>query len=183
MQPDFTKIYDDYSDRIYRFIYYKTYNREIAEDIMSATFLKAIEKQNSYRSRKGDIGPWLFTIARNLTIDHYRKNRIHLNINDIWDLSTYEDVAVDTENRILLEELKEYLGKLKAAQREVIIMRIWMDMPYREIAGVLGKSESSLKMMFGRTIKLLKNQMSEKEFLTMILIPLVIQLRRVTWIQ
>lgn len=84
-------------------------------------------------------------------------------------------MAVDAENRALLEELKGFLGNLKATQREVIIMRIWMDMPYKEIAKVLEKSESSLKMMFGRTIKILKNQMSETAFLTMILIPILIR--------
>jgi len=175
MEPDFKKIYDDYSDRIYKFIYYKTYNREVAEDITSATFIKAIEKQDSYSKDKGHMGSWLFTIARNLTIDHFRKVKNHMDINDVWDLSTMEDVAVDVENKALLEELKVFLGDLKTAQREVIIMRIWMDMPYKEIARVMEKSESSLKMMFGRTIKILKNQMSETAFLTMILIPVLLR--------
>ncbi|MDA3850205.1 MAG: sigma-70 family RNA polymerase sigma factor [Spirochaetaceae bacterium] len=175
MQPDFGKIYDDHATRIYRFIYYKTYNREAAEDITSETFLRAIEKEQSFDESKGSISSWLFAIARNLTTDYFRKKQLHLDIQDIWDLKSSDDVAVDVENQVQLEELRKILGSLKTLQREVIILRIWMDMPYKEIAQVLGKSEASLKMAFARTIKHLKEQMGPSAFLALLLAPLFIR--------
>ena len=177
MQPDFEQIYNEYSELIFRFLYYKTYNRETAEDITSGTFLRAIEKQDSFNPQKGNISSWLFAIARNLCTDYFRKNRKHLDIDDIWDLHSDDDFTVDAENKEQFNQLKQFLGQLSEVQRSVIIMRIWMEMPYKEIAEVLKKSEASLKMTFGRTIKHLREKMDDSVFMLLLFLPLFIKLR------
>jgi len=177
MAPDFEKIYDEFAPALYRFIYYKTYNRELAQDLCSTAFLKSIEKQDQYRSSKGSVESWLFTIARNLICDHYRKEPVHLNVDDIWDIKSDENVEVDVVNRSLLEELRKHLSELKAEQRDVIIMRLWLNRSYKEIAQSLGRSEAALKMLFSRTIKLLKSRMTEAELLALLLLPLTLQLK------
>lgn len=177
MKPDFEKIYNDFSPALYRFIYYKTYNRDLAQDLCSSTFLKAIEKQEQYQPRKGSVESWLFTIARNLICDHYRKERNHLNVEDIWDLKSTDDVEIDAVNRSQLEELRTYLAELKPEQRDVIIMRIWLDRSYREISQSLGRSEAALKMSFARSIDSLRDKMSEAGFMALLLAPFLLQLK------
>lgn len=177
MTPDFGQIYDEYAERIYRFVYYKTYHRELAQDITSSVFLRAIEKQDQFSDKKGSMAGWLYTIARNLVTDHYRKEKDLLDIDDVWDLKSSDEVALDVENRAQMEELRTYLGELKAEQREVIILRIWMDLPYKEIAQTTGKSVASLKMSFARTVKHLKERMGESGFLALLMFPLFTQLK------
>ena len=81
-----SRIYHRYVDGIYRFIYYKTYDKQTAEDLTSKTFLKAVEKIHTYDKNRGADSSWLYGIARNQVIDHFRINKQSVNIQDIWDL-------------------------------------------------------------------------------------------------
>ncbi len=158
--PDFIDIYEKHFSQLYRFIYYKTYHKETAEDIASHVFLKAFENIDKYDSTKGAVSSWLYRIARNLVIDHYRTKHKTININDVWDLAGKDNVEIDVQNKEQLESIKEVLNTLPLSQRDIVIMRIWQDMPYKEIAEVIGKTEASCKMMFSRTITKIRETMS-----------------------
>jgi RNA polymerase sigma-70 factor (ECF subfamily) len=155
----FTQVYDKYAEKIYQFIYYKTYHRETAEDLTSHTFLKAFENLKRFNPKRGTISAWLYQIARNTVIDHYRTLRYTVSVHDIWDLASEEDIEVDLENRVQLEKIHSALKGLPGDQRDIIIMRVWQELPYKEIALIMGKSEASLKMMYSRTIARLKEHM------------------------
>ncbi len=160
---DFLDIYDDFGEKIYRFIYYKTCHRETAEDLTSQTFLKAIEKWTQYNHKKGSVSAWLYGIARNLVFDHFRKNKregLSLDIHDIWDIPVYDEFTTNLENIELSEQLHEILGNLPVKQREIIILRVWENLTYKEISRIMLKSEASCKMLFSRTIKKLKETMT-----------------------
>jgi RNA polymerase sigma-70 factor, ECF subfamily len=109
-----------------------------------------------YDPRKGSLQVWIYRIARNLVIDHYRRKRPFVAIDDVWDLASREDVECDHEVREQIRELKDLLARLPAQQRDIVIMRVWQDLPYREIAGIVGKSEAACKMIFSRVIARLK---------------------------
>jgi len=156
----FAEVYDSYAERIYQFIYYKTYHRETAEDLTSHTFLKAFENLGRFDPARGTMSTWLYQIARNLVIDHYRTKRHMVSVHDIWDLASEEDLEVDVENRVRLEQIHSVLKGLPVEQRDIIIMRVWQELPYKEIALIMGKSEASLKMMYSRTIARLKDHVS-----------------------
>jgi len=156
----FADVYDNYAERIYQFIYYKTYHRETAEDLTSHTFLKAFENISRFDPEKGSMSAWLYQIARNLVIDHYRSKKSTVSVHDIWDLAGPDDVEVDVENKVRLEQIHTVIKKLPPEQREIIIMRVWQELPYKEIALILGKSEASLKMMYSRTIARLKEHVA-----------------------
>jgi RNA polymerase sigma-70 factor (ECF subfamily) len=156
----FADVYDNYAERIYQFIYYKTYHRETAEDLTSHTFLKAFENISRFAPEKGSMSAWLYQIARNLVIDHYRSKKSTVSVHDIWDLAGPDDVAVDVENKVRLEQIHTVIKKLPPEQREIIIMRVWQELPYKEIALIMGKSEASLKMMYSRTIARLKEHVA-----------------------
>ncbi len=154
----FGRLYDAYSKPLYRFIYYKTHHRETAEDLLSQLFTQALQKIQGFNPEKGIFSGWLYQIARNLIIDHYRKARPVIHIDDAFDISDGTNLARDTEARFALEKVEVYLKQLTSEQRDIIIMRIWQHMSYAEIAAALGKSEASAKMAFSRAITKLRKE-------------------------
>jgi len=163
-------LYDKYIKKIYDFIYFKTHHKETAEDLTSQTFFKALNKINSFKLEDGFFSAWLFQIARNTVIDHYRTQKYNLDIDEVWDLSDETDIERDIDTKEKLKDVEKYLEKLTREQREVIIMRIWQEMSYKEIAEATGKTEASLKMMYSRTINKLRQEMPLAIFISMLLL-------------
>lgn len=156
----FGRLYDAYVRRIYDFVYYRTHHRETAEDLTSDVFLRAFAKIGDFDAAKGTFSAWLYRIARNRVIDHYRTAKPVDDIEDVWDLlRSGADVARDAEARERLRAVEGHLAALPAAQRDVVIMRAWDGLSYAEIAETLGKSESACKMSFSRAVAALRKHM------------------------
>lgn len=152
----FGLLYDAYVREMYLFIYYKTNHRETAEDLVSQVFVKAWSGLSGYR---GDgFRAWLYSISRNLVIDHYRRTRFTDDVADYWDLPSPSDQAGDLDQKIDQERIRAVLSVLTAEERDILIMRFWNDMEFREIAKVLGKSEGAVKMKTYRTLSSLRDQ-------------------------
>jgi len=153
----FAELYDRYFDKIYRFIYYKTSHRENAEDLTSQTFAKALEKINSFKiNDAGTFSAWLYRIARNNIIDYYRTNHDHQDIEQTFGLYQENDMENKLNNQQELEKIQDKLDLLKPEQKEIIVMRVWNELSYKEISQIVGKSEASCKMTFSRAIRQLK---------------------------
>lgn len=155
----FSELYDKFIKPIYTFIYYKTHHKETAEDITSQVFMRAYNNLKSFDQDKGTFSAWIYRIARNAVIDHYRSARPTTDIEDVWDLVGKEDIERDAHARIELAKVEIYLKELPAEQRDIVIMRVWQEMSYAEISEALGKSETSCKMMFSRTVATLRETM------------------------
>lgn len=169
---DFSQLYDKYIRKIYDFIYYRTHHQQTAEDLTSITFTKALENIKRFNSQKGSLATWLYRIARNTVIDHYRTQKTEANIDDIWDLGSNENLPRDIDTKEKLIKVQEYLEKLQPEQRDLIIMRVWDGLSYKEISEITKKSETALKMMFSRVIKKLKNENSLALMILLLLIEL-----------
>jgi len=156
---DFGKLYDLYIKKIYNFIYYKTHHQETAEDLASQTFAKALEAIQKFKTKDGYFSAWLYQIARNTVIDYYRSKKVDYNLEDAWDMASETNIEQDLDAKQKLEEIKKKLKKFKSHERDIIIMRVWQEMSYAEIAEVVGKSEASCRMVFSRTIKQLRAEM------------------------
>ncbi|MBN2443036.1 MAG: sigma-70 family RNA polymerase sigma factor [Spirochaetales bacterium] len=169
-REEYAEVYDNYATRIYQFIYYKTYHKETAEDLTSQTFLRALEKLHLYNPEKGSMSAWIYQIARNLVTDYYRSTRKTVDIDDVWDLAGKQNIELDSENKEQLEELREVLKKLPSEQRDILILRIWQDLSYKEIANIIGKSEGACKMMFSRIIAKLRKELSVAVLLLLFLL-------------
>ena len=148
----FGELYEKYVDKIYSFVYYKTFHKEIAEDIVSQTFIQALEKIRTFNEKKGSFKSWLYRIARNLVIDYYRSKKTDIDIDQIWDLHAENDTAREADTNIEIKKLYEYLKILNRREREIIIMRLWDGLSYGEISRILGKSIAGCKMLFARTV-------------------------------
>ena len=154
----FGVLYDRYLDKIFRFVYYKTFSHETAEDVTSTIFHKALEKINSYNEGKGSFSSWLYQIARNSVIDHYRTNKNNLSLEDVFDIGVNERTPETIDAISALKMVQTYLETLDVRQREIITLRIWEDKSYKEIAEIIGGSEASIKMAFSRGIRELREK-------------------------
>jgi RNA polymerase sigma-70 factor (ECF subfamily) len=152
----FSELYYRYLDKIYRFVFFKTMHKETAEDITSQVFIKVYEKLKTFDQAQA-FQPWIYQIARNTVIDFYRARHEHANLEDFWNLSG-EDEVLKQELRWDLGRVKEYLQKLSAEQREIVLLRLWEGLSYKEIAELLNKSEASCKMSFSRALLKIKKE-------------------------
>jgi len=167
----FADLYDAYVEPVYRFIYHKTFHRETARDLTQTVFLKAMEGLTRWRDAGHGFAPWLFTIARNSVTDHYRTHHPHASIEDVWDLSSGQDVALDEQNKERYEALHESLKELAPAQRELLTLRIWQDLSFAEISHLQGSTEAASRMAFHRLLKKLRERCPSLLILLLILRP------------
>lgn len=154
----FGKLYDLYVKKIYNFVYYKTWHRETAEDITSQTFFKALEKIGKFNSEKGVFASWLYQIARNNIIDHFRSFKPTSLIEDAFDLKDKTDIPADLETKLKMEKIHAGLALLSSEQREIVILRVWEGLSHKEIAEIMRKNESSVKMSYSRAVSKLKKE-------------------------
>ncbi|NCO80050.1 sigma-70 family RNA polymerase sigma factor, partial [Candidatus Falkowbacteria bacterium] len=139
----FVKAYDLYVDQIYRFIYFKVGNKEEAEDLSSAVFLKIwsyLQENNIIDSKT--LRPLLYKIARNIIIDHYRKinQRENVSLDKTMEqgglIDVKQDIAQRAEVMSDLMVIETKLPELKEEYREVIIMRYINELSIKEIAEI-----------------------------------------------
>lgn len=166
----FGALYDKYSRKIYNFLYYRTYHKEIAEDLTSLTFHKALEKLGQFNGQKARFSTWLYQIAKNNLIDYYRKPQASEGLESAWDIPSSANVEKDAELSISIEKIREYLNKLEKQQREIVLMRVWDGLSHKEIAEILNISEASCKTIFSRTLSKL-----QKEFPLIVILLILIK--------
>lgn len=141
----------------------------MAEDLVSDTFFKALRQLQSYNSSRGRFNSWLYQIARNTVIDHYRTKKENVPIDDIFDLGHDERTPDQLDAVAGLAKVEEYLKALPARQREIITLRIWEGKSFDEIASILGGTEGSVKMAFSRSIRQLREVCGESAPLILLL--------------
>ena len=137
-----------HEQKIYSFIYSKVFDRDVTEDVFQDTFIKVIRtlKLGKY-NEEGKFLPWVMRIAHNLVIDHFRKNsRMPKfdNSNDFNIFSVLSDSSLNAEKSIIKSQIEEditsLIEELPEDQKEVLIMRIYNDMSFKEISENTGVS-------------------------------------------
>ncbi|MBY0487744.1 MAG: sigma-70 family RNA polymerase sigma factor [Flavobacteriaceae bacterium] len=137
-----------HQSKIYGFIYSKMPDRDVADDIFQDTFIKVIKtlKSNSY-NEEGKFLPWVMRIAHNLIVDHFRKNKKMPMLRETEEFSIFSiltDSSLNVEGRIITDAIEKDLQKiveeLPADQKEVLMMRIYQDLSFNEIAELTGVS-------------------------------------------
>ena len=160
----FSKIYDQCIDKIYRFIFLKVSSEEIAQDLCSETFVKAWQ---SYKSNPNIKNPsaFLYKIARNLVIDHYRqKGRNQFVSPEVVPIADPnpgigEKAAINSD----LEQVKAVLADLKEDYQNAIIWRYLDELSIPEMAGMMDKSEEAVRVTLHRALKSLKSEINKRQ--------------------
>jgi len=137
-----------HKQRIYSFIYSKVFDRDIAEDIFQDTFIKVIRtlKRGKY-NEEGKFLPWVMRIAHNLVIDHFRKNNRMPKFDNSGDFdifSVISDTSLNAEKVMVKEQVesdvRRLIDELPEDQKEVLVMRMYNDMSFKEISERTGVS-------------------------------------------
>ena len=159
-----SEIYDRYQRSIFRYLYYRVGDQQTAEDLTSEVFLRMIEKISMYQEQRTSFQAWLFQIARNLSIDHYRKMKARNTASLEEDHPEMGEQPLELINRELTsEKLCQALVELPGNQRDVIVMRFVVGMPILEVAETLHKTEDSIKGLQRRALIALKEILIEWE--------------------
>lgn len=151
----FSALYDIYVKKIYKYIYFRTLNKEIAEDLTSDIFLKVLKNIKNFNSKK-EFSPWIYKIAQNTLIDYFRARKFTDNIENIWVAKDNFDLLQKIDDKMKYEKIKEGMLQLNDLQRDILIMRVWQDMGHAEIANALGISEQNCRVIFSRAVSKLK---------------------------
>jgi RNA polymerase sigma-70 factor (ECF subfamily) len=164
----FGLIYDRYVDTVFRFVYFRVGNRQLAEDLTSDTFLRALKRIGSFTWQGRDLGAWLVTIARNLVADHFKSGRYRLEVTtgDVLDADredrgpegSPEAAVVDhITNVALLTAVKQ----LNPEQQECIVLRFLQGFSVAETAQTMGKNEGAIKALQYRAVRALARLLPE----------------------
>ncbi len=154
----FGKLYDQYQPQIYRFILFKVGHREEAEDLTHEVFVSAWQNISKYRDFGFPFSGWLYRIARNRVIDHYRTKKTPASIDDIDPEYFAVPTATPTtlEEKLEIERVRKALTHLKPEYQDVLIMRFIEELSLKETAAALGKTEGAVKLMQYRAMKSLQ---------------------------
>jgi len=155
----FTQIYERYAPAIYRYIYFRVGEAELAEDLQAEVFLRMLEGIHRYEDRGWPISAWLYRIAHDRTIDtiRRRRNRQQMPLESWGGMCDGPEGSVSA--KLEFEEINRSLNDLTADQRQVIQMRFMGDMSIQEVARRLGRTEGSVKALQHRGLQSLARRL------------------------
>lgn len=160
----FGQLYEAYMERIYRFIYFRVEDQSTAEDITSQVFLRAWNNLDRFRLGRTPYLAWLYTIAHNAVIDHYRTRKVTTALDDVrLSRPDYaEAVENDIDFEVEMQSIKTALRTLTNDQQQVLTLKFIEGMSNNEIARHLGKREGAIRALQMRGLRALAKQLEEK---------------------
>jgi RNA polymerase sigma-70 factor (ECF subfamily) len=160
----FAQLYNACIDRVYRYIHFKVSEDETAEDLTSQVFLKAWENLDRYKVGGSPFIAWLYTIARNLVIDHYRTQKEFVPLEDVA-LSAPGEQNPDqqVELRFELQALRDALQFLTHDQQEALILKFIAGLSNGDIARMMNKQEGAIRALQMRGLQTLAKYLQPEE--------------------
>lgn len=152
----FALLYDKYVDVVFRYVLFRVGDRELAEDVTSETFLRALRRITSVTYQGRDVGAWFVTIARNLVLDHVKSSRYRLEVTTA-EVDDTRRVESGPEQQVLSmatrTALLDCVRQLGADQRECIVLRFLQGLSVAETAAVMTRNEGAVKALQHRAVR------------------------------
>ncbi|WP_333745966.1 sigma-70 family RNA polymerase sigma factor [Streptomyces sp. IBSBF 2950] len=156
----FGLLYARYQPQIYTYLWRRTHNRQLSEDLTADVFVRALARIGKFTWRGSDFGAWLATIARNLLLDHYKSSRHRREVptGDMRDQDLAvgdigEQVSEHLAKADVLAELRKALADLTPDQWECLWLRYWHDLPFGDIGERMDRSMYAAKMLKERALQ------------------------------
>ena len=160
----FAMLYELFMPRVYRYISFRISDENMAQDLTSIVFEKALTKFGGFNPQKASFSTWIFTIACNTVIDHYRVYKKHEDVVTNVETKTMaqypspEDEVIKAENT---KRLRIFLSRLNKREQEAIILKYSNGMSNREIGEILNLTETNVGSILCRTIRKLRDSFVE----------------------
>ncbi len=150
-------------DRIYSYLHMSVGNRHDAEDLTTQTFLKMLESIGRFRWQSAPFSAWLFRIAHNLAMDHFRANRRWQPEEEVPEPAGSEERSAEEQalHSIGRQSLLELIENLSPEQQQVLTLKFVFNFPNAEVATILGKTEGAIKSLQHRALVSLQKQMAK----------------------
>ena len=157
---DWDAVYREEMPHVFNYFRYRGFDRATAEDLTSATFEKAWRARERYRRDRASVATWLLAIARNTAVDHLRRSRREVPIEDaaLRDEATPEAAALHSAD---IERLRALVGALPERERELVALKYGAGATNRAIATLTGLGESNVGTILHRTIGTLRARWDE----------------------
>ncbi len=162
----FSILYQDNVKKIYNYIYYRTGNKDDAEDLTARVFQRALKHITRYKRTKVPFSAWLYRIAHNLVANWHRdgKYKRELPLEDHSYLQSKSKMPErQIEKRQEIEYLMRAIRKLPQNRQEVLVLKYMENMSNREIGVVMKKSEGAIKSLYHRTLKELREYIDKDD--------------------
>lgn len=162
----FATLYREHVQRIYRYIYYRTRDEQLAEDLTADVFTKVIEGLPRYIDKGKPFIAWLYRIAHARVVDHYRRQDRRPTATNVEDanLSITPDMDTDLVKSHASRILMEAISTLTVDQQQVIILRFIEGLPIEEVAQQLGKKGNAIKALQFRAVRSLGSYLERSGF-------------------
>jgi RNA polymerase sigma-70 factor, ECF subfamily len=162
-KKQFSKIYDKHIDKIYRFIFLKVSSQEIAEDLTSEVFIRTWDRFKSGEDIK-NIQAFLYQIARNLVVDHYREKGKYqtISVDSVSILDPRPGVEKEAQVDSEMGQVRMALNNINQDYQELIILRYLEELSVAEIASILEKSEGAVRVSLHRALNNLREQLESQ---------------------
>lgn len=154
------ELYDAHHEHIFRYVWSRVRDQQLAEDLTGEIFTRMVGSLAGYRPADVPFRAWLYRIARNLIVDHYRKENNHASL----PLAHAENISGGranhpgplVEQKLVLERVQEALAQIDPIQRDVILLRFVAGLPLQEVAQSLDKTVAAVKSLQHRGLKSLR---------------------------
>lgn len=166
----FRVLYERYEVKIFNFIYRSTGSRELAQELLQETFVKVWKSAHQFSQQKGRFKGWLYTVALNLTRSEMSRKEYSCRYSEIDDNFTGEEEGrevsqphTEMEQEEMKRKIMVALKELPPFQREVIVMKLFEHLKFREISEITETPVGTLKARFHRAVETLKSHFEEGE--------------------
>jgi RNA polymerase sigma-70 factor (ECF subfamily) len=159
---DFEEVYRTELPRVYNFFRYRVGDDQTAEDLTAETFEKAWRHRKRYRDDLASFSTWLFTIARRVATDHFRKRRPTVPLDEADHLSDPQTLEETAQERTDFARLSVLLARLAERERELVALKYGAGLTNRAIAPISGLSESNVSTILSRVTHQLRAQLENE---------------------